>query len=239
MHITQYFEMFGHRSLYHDGWRAVCPWPGTSFTESGLSFGAPIDAKKLTELDAKGWELYNLEKDFAETNNLAEKERDRLIEMIGMWYVEAGKYNVLPIDSRGTRAFADERPQIAVERKSTRTIRARRWCPPMRRRSCSTGRTRSRCTSTFPKGGAEGVLFSGGDDRRLRVLRAGRQAALRLQLRRRPVLQRPVEGQGSRGRHIFASSSRRPASPTSPRARCAGKAQLFVDGKLVGKAICR
>ena len=38
-HITQYFEMMGHRSLYHDGWRAVCPWPGTSFTESGRGFG--------------------------------------------------------------------------------------------------------------------------------------------------------------------------------------------------------
>ncbi len=34
-HITQYFEMLGHRSIYHDGWRAVCPWPGTSFKESG------------------------------------------------------------------------------------------------------------------------------------------------------------------------------------------------------------
>ena len=38
-HLTQYFEMFGHRSLYHDGWRAVCPWPGTSFVESGRVFG--------------------------------------------------------------------------------------------------------------------------------------------------------------------------------------------------------
>ncbi|HEY7032948.1 MAG TPA: arylsulfatase, partial [Thermomicrobiales bacterium] len=37
LHVTQYFEMMGHRSLYHDGWRAVCPWPGTSFTESGLA----------------------------------------------------------------------------------------------------------------------------------------------------------------------------------------------------------
>ena len=101
-HITQYFEMFGHRSLYHDGWRAVCPWPGTSFTESGLTFGAPISFDKLTELDAKGWELYNLNEDFAETKNLAATERDRLIAMIGMWYAEAGKYNVLPIDSRGT-----------------------------------------------------------------------------------------------------------------------------------------
>ena len=49
MHITQYFEMFGHRSLYHDGWRAVCPLPGTSFAESGLTFGAPIDDDKLTD----------------------------------------------------------------------------------------------------------------------------------------------------------------------------------------------
>ena len=81
-HLTQYFEMFGHRSLYHEGWRAVCPWPGTSFKESGLAFGAPIDAKKLTELDAKNWELYQIEKDFAENHNLAEKERAKLIEMI-------------------------------------------------------------------------------------------------------------------------------------------------------------
>ena len=60
-HITQYFEMMGHRSIYHDGWRAVCPWPGTSFTEAGAFFGAPIDKDKLTELDAKGWELYHVD----------------------------------------------------------------------------------------------------------------------------------------------------------------------------------
>ena len=52
-HLTQYFEMMGHRALYHDGWRAVCPWPGTSFKEAGMFFGAPIDKDKLTELDAK------------------------------------------------------------------------------------------------------------------------------------------------------------------------------------------
>ena len=108
LHVTQYFEMFGHRSLYHDGWRAVCPWPGTSFTESGLTFGAPIDYNKLIDLDAKGWELYNLNEDFTETTNLADTERGRLIAMIGMWYVEAGKYKVLPIDSRGTQRLAEE-----------------------------------------------------------------------------------------------------------------------------------
>ncbi|HTU82261.1 MAG TPA: arylsulfatase, partial [Candidatus Acidoferrales bacterium] len=68
---TQYFEMIGHRSLYHDGWRAVCPWPGPSFAESGRGLGVPITSDMLTELDATGWELYNLGEDFAETNNLA------------------------------------------------------------------------------------------------------------------------------------------------------------------------
>ena len=54
--------MMGHRSLYHDGWRAVCLWPGPSFTEAGKTFGEPISADTLTELDAKGWELYHVEK---------------------------------------------------------------------------------------------------------------------------------------------------------------------------------
>src|SRR5262245_56378238 len=101
-HLTQYFEMMGHRAIYHDGWRAVCPWPGTSLKEAGMFFGAPIDKDKLTELDATKWELYNLANDFAENHNIASENRARLIEMIATWYVEAGKYDVLPVDSRGT-----------------------------------------------------------------------------------------------------------------------------------------
>jgi arylsulfatase A-like enzyme len=63
--------MMGHRSIYHDGWRAVCPWPGTSFKEAGMFFGAPIDKDKLTELDANNWELYHVANDFAENHNVA------------------------------------------------------------------------------------------------------------------------------------------------------------------------
>ncbi|MFM7529247.1 MAG: sulfatase-like hydrolase/transferase, partial [Nodosilinea sp.] len=165
LHLTQYFEMFGHRSLYHDGWRAVCPWPGTSFTESGLFFGAPISYDQLIELDAHGWELYNIQEDFAETNNLAETERDRLIAMIGMWYVEAGKYKVLPIDSRGTQRFAEERPQIAADRQryiyypGTQVIPANA-APRLLNRSHSVS-----VEAVVPEAGAEGVLFCmGGND---------------------------------------------------------------------------
>ena len=165
VHRTQYFEMFGHRSLYHDGWRAVCPWPGTSFVECGLPFGAPLGHEELTRLDAEGWELYNLEEDCTETTNVAEKERARLIEMIGMWYAEAGKYNVLPIDSRGTQRLAEARPQIAVDRKQYNNYPHTQVVP---------GNAAPRVLNTphavsvhvdVPEGGAEGAIFTmGGND---------------------------------------------------------------------------
>jgi len=165
LHRTQYFEMFGHRSLHHEGWRAVCPWPGTSFSESGRRFGDPISYDQLIELDAHGWELYNIDDDFAETNNLAATERDRLIAMIGMWYVEAGKYNVLPIDSRGTQRFGIERPQIAVDRQRYVYYPGTQVVP-----GNAAPRVLNRPHSisvevSVPEGGADGVLFSmGGND---------------------------------------------------------------------------
>ncbi|MGE0848790.1 MAG: arylsulfatase [Hyphomicrobiaceae bacterium] len=165
LHVTQYFEMFGHRSLYHDGWRAVCPWPGTSFVESGLPFGAPLDHDKLTELDAKGWELYDLNEDFCETNNLAQKERSRLIEMIGMWYAEAGRYDVLPIDSRGTARLAEQRPQIAADRRQYIYYPGTQLVPGNAAPRVINVAHSVSVHAYVPKGGAEGVLFCmGGND---------------------------------------------------------------------------
>jgi len=162
-HLTQYFEMMGHRAIYHDGWRAVCPWPGPSFTEAGKGFGEPISAATLTELDAKGWELYHIDQDFAENHNVAEENRPKLIEMIAQWYVEAGKYNVLPVDGRGAIRGADERPQIAVARTSytyypgTQTVPNNAAVNTMHRAHSITADV------DIPKGGAEGVLLSNGD----------------------------------------------------------------------------
>jgi arylsulfatase len=117
LHYTQYFEMFANRALYHDGWRAVCPFPGPSFNEAGVLFGAAtLTEEKLRELDAKHWELYNMTDDPTESNNLAATHRDKLIEMIARWYCEAGRYNVLPLDSRGVERFADQRPELSHER---------------------------------------------------------------------------------------------------------------------------
>ena len=164
-HITQYFEMMGHRSLYHDGWRAVCPWPGTSFTESGRKFGDPIDDAMLTKLDTTGWELYDLKEDFAETNNLAEKEKDRLIVMIGMWNNEAGKYNVFPIDSRGTQRGMEERPQISGDRSRYILYPHTQSIPAIAAPKILNRHYSFTADVEIPKDGAEGVLLSmGGND---------------------------------------------------------------------------
>ncbi len=236
-HITQYFEMFGHRSIYHDGWRAVCPWPGTSFTESGLTFGAPIDYAKLTELDAKGWELYNLEKDFAETNNLAEKERAKLIEMIGMWYVEAGKYNVLPIDSRGTLRLVEERPQIAVARTSYTFYPGTQMVPTNSGPAVLNRPHSITADVEIPKGGAEGCLLSAGD------VQGG--FALYMQDGKLHYVYNYVGSQFSHaeskdkipeGRHKLRFEFELTGKPDIKKGKGApGKAQLYVDGKLVGE----
>ena len=89
--------------------------------------------EKLLDLDATGWELYHVAEDPAENHNVAEEHRDRLIEMIGMWYVEAGKYNVLPIDGRGTAALRRSAPGDRAARTATPTTRTPRPSRRMRR----------------------------------------------------------------------------------------------------------
>jgi arylsulfatase len=162
-HHTQYFEVMGHRSLYHDGWRAVCPWPGLSFTEAGKPFGEPISADTLTELDAKDWELYNVEKDWAENYNVAAENRSKLIEMISTWYAEAGKYNVLPIYGRGVLRLADERPGIAINR-TRYTYYPGTQVIPINAAVKVFNRTHSIMADVETSaGGIEGVLLSQGD----------------------------------------------------------------------------
>ncbi|WP_438017374.1 arylsulfatase [Sorangium sp. So ce315] len=116
-HRTQYFEMFAHRAIYHDGWRAVCPVPGPSFAEAGVGFGQrSLTAEQLRELDAGGWELYHVAEDFSESQDLSAQHPDLLKEMIDRWYVEAGRYNVLPLDSRGAQRLNEARPRLAGPR---------------------------------------------------------------------------------------------------------------------------
>lgn len=160
-HHTQYFEMLGHRALDHDGWRAVCPWPGPSFAEGG-DFGQPISADTLSKLDATGWELYHVAEDFAENHNVAADNRDRLIALIGTWYAEAGKYNVLPIDGSGVARAMVEKPLLAPPRDRSQYYPGTQSIPFF-----AAPRVLSRPHSItaeveIPDGGAEGVLLCQG-----------------------------------------------------------------------------
>ena len=161
-HHTQYFEMLGHRAIYHDGWRAVCPWPGPSFAEAGIPFGQPISAEKLSELDATGWELYRVANDPAENHNLAGERRDILIAMIATWYVEAGKYGVMPIDGSGLARMIAEKPLVSVPRDryvyrpDTQSVPFFAGPRVLNRRHSITAAVE------IPAGGAEGVLLCQG-----------------------------------------------------------------------------
>jgi len=81
---TQYFEMFGCRALYHEGWKAV-------------THVSMLDGE--TASDADRWELYDVRGDPAETHDLADAEPVRLQAMVDRWWVEAEQYQVLPVDS--------------------------------------------------------------------------------------------------------------------------------------------
>ena len=108
-HTTQYFEMFGNRGIYHDGWvactRHSIPWMLT----------------QLSPLKDDVWELYNIDEDFSENNNLADKNPDKLKEMQELFNQVAEKNHVFPIDDRRSERFdagIAGRPDLMGDRTS-------------------------------------------------------------------------------------------------------------------------
>jgi arylsulfatase len=237
-HKTQYFEMLGHRSIYQDGWRAVCPWPGPSFAEAGTGFGNPISAEKLTELDATSWELYHVAEDFAENHNVAAENRAKLIEMIAQWYVEAGKYNVMPIDGRGPIRVMDERPTIAVARTSytyypgTQPVAVSAGANVMNRPHSITADVE------IPEEGVEGVVFShGGSDGGYSLyVKDGKLHYVHNYMASEYLHVESVEKVPA-GHHQLRFEFEVTGPPDIPGGKgVPGRAQLYFDDKLVGQA---
>jgi arylsulfatase len=89
-HDLQYFEMFGNRGVYHQGWSAVTkhrtPWLLTE-----------VD---VPAFDADVWELYDGRTDYSQAHDLAGDRPGKLAELQRLWLIEAVKYNVLPLDDR-------------------------------------------------------------------------------------------------------------------------------------------
>jgi len=80
---TQHFEMFAHRGLWHRGWKAV------AYHERGSSYDDDV------------WELYHLDADWSECHDLAAEQPAKLTELKERFWIEAGRYDVLPLDDRG------------------------------------------------------------------------------------------------------------------------------------------
>jgi arylsulfatase A-like enzyme len=94
---TQYFELGCNRGLYHDGWMASCP----SFVPWDPNHGE-------WDPDAAPWELYHIEDDFSQARDLAAEHPEKLRELQDLWWVEAARHSVLPLDWRGTERFNAE-----------------------------------------------------------------------------------------------------------------------------------
>jgi arylsulfatase A-like enzyme len=106
----QYFELLANRAIYLDGWVA-CTTPANAPWDPS---GADVD-----EITGYQWELYNTDEDFSQTNNLAAKMPDKLKDLQLLFYAEAAKYNVLPIDnSKTSRLDPAIRPSLTRGRTS-------------------------------------------------------------------------------------------------------------------------
>jgi len=148
-HGTQYFEMLGNRAIYKDGWMASTtplrfPWVATGYEPN------PDDFK---------WELYNVNEDFSQANNLVDKNPDKLKELQDAFDVEVKKYNVYPLDS----SFAS-RVDPAIRPSLTRGRSEFVYFPGMIRipeGSAPDFKNKSWTIAaevTIPQGGANGVL---------------------------------------------------------------------------------
>jgi hypothetical protein len=108
-HVTQYFEMFGNRAMYHDGWFAR------------TIHRAPWEMKPRRGLAEDVWELYDTRTDFSLVNDLAAKNPKKLAELQALFRKEAEKNHVLPIDDRTVErvnAALAGRPDLMAGRTS-------------------------------------------------------------------------------------------------------------------------
>ena len=150
----QYFEIFGNRGVYVDGWYACArhgrlPW---------------LNAGSLP-FDEDPWELYNLEEDFSQSNDLAEQLPGKLREMQDAFVAEATKYNVFPLDDRfAERMDVTLRPSFFYGRKSLTFYAGMVRLPEGSAPKTSSATHTVTVNATIPDGGAEGVLLCLGGD---------------------------------------------------------------------------
>jgi arylsulfatase A-like enzyme len=151
-HKTQYFEMMGDRALYHEGWLANtkvmrAPWVHAAPKENVLDYP---------------WELYNLNEDWTQSKDLAAQYPEKLKELKEMFWVEAEKYQVLPLDKTMINRLIAPRPSITAGRSEFT------WTQPLTGTPNGDAPSVLNTSYTFkaeieiPQDGAEGMIITQG-----------------------------------------------------------------------------
>ena len=151
---TQYFEMQGYRGIYQDGWMA-----------SSITFEPWILQRPQFDIDKAKWELYNIKEDFSQAHDLAAANPLKVKQMNDLFWAEAAKYDVLPIDWRSLERTSD----IAMGRPNP-TIGRKHFEYPGQLTNVLLGSAPVLGNTSFsvtadvivPAGGAEGMIFTQG-----------------------------------------------------------------------------
>ncbi|MBM4266652.1 MAG: arylsulfatase [Deltaproteobacteria bacterium] len=151
---TQYYEMLGSRAIYHEGWKAV------AFKPLGPMYSPTDDANRPWDDDP--WELYHVAEDFSECRDLAAQEPERLRALVDLWWQEAEKYQVLPLDNRIYIAIL-EPPPTGIPPRERYVYRPGGSRVPEEVAVDVKGRPHAIVADVvIPSGGAEGVLLAMG-----------------------------------------------------------------------------
>jgi arylsulfatase A-like enzyme len=147
---TQYFEMFGNRALYHDGWIATTVPPQPPWLMGTVKMPDVLTGYK--------WELYNIADDFSENNDLGAKNPDKLKELQGLFMDEARKYQVLPLDNSILERILAPRPSATAGRTEFTYTSEVSGLPDGSAPNLLSRSFSITAEVEIPKGGAEGML---------------------------------------------------------------------------------
>jgi arylsulfatase len=153
-HKTQYFEMMGQWALYHDGWLLStkvnrAPWEAFSAANTD-----PLNNQVL--------QLYNLNKDFSQSQDLAAKNPEKVKEMKELFIAEAKKYQVFPMDASVAARIVAPRPNITAGRTEFVYTRPMTGLPQGDSPFILNASYTITADITVPEGGAEGMILTSG-----------------------------------------------------------------------------
>lgn len=153
-HKTQYFEMFGQWALYHEGWLLSTEVNRAPWEVMGAANPDPLNNQVL--------ELYDLNKDFSQSQNLADKQPDKVKAMKQMFIAEAKKYQVFPMDASVGARIVAPRPNITAGRTEFVYTRPMTGLPQGDSPFLLDSSYTITADITVPEGGAVGMILTSG-----------------------------------------------------------------------------